>query len=140
VQDKIGDGAEWERKFHNLSLLHGETSAPGHAAPNRIVVALLGDREQRRPGRDIQHVVRRYRRTADRILQGGGSSLRNNAPQGKNIPIDWVTPSESRGAKNIKWSAALGIAANPKARLASWKRRVYAARRDPQLPVAPARR
>ena len=40
--------------------------------------------------------------------QWGGSSLRNNVAQGRNMSIDWVAPSESHGAKNIKWSAALG--------------------------------
>lgn len=36
--------------------------------------------------------------------QWGGSSLRNNTPEGKNIPTDWDVES----GKNIKWSAALG--------------------------------
>lgn len=36
--------------------------------------------------------------------QWGGSSLRNNVPDAKNIPTEWDVAS----GKNVKWSAALG--------------------------------
>ena len=36
--------------------------------------------------------------------QWGGTSLRNNTPQGQNVPISWEV--ESR--RNVKWSASLG--------------------------------
>lgn len=36
--------------------------------------------------------------------QWGGSSLKNNTPEGKNIPSDW----DVKSGKNIKWKAALG--------------------------------
>ncbi len=36
--------------------------------------------------------------------QWGGSSMRNNTPDGKNIPIEWDVAE----GKNIKWEAALG--------------------------------
>ncbi len=46
----------------------------------------------------------------------GGTTLRNNTPQGKDIPIDWEVGEFDRktgdwikdGAKNIKWVAKLG--------------------------------
>src|ERR1043166_2132180 len=39
--------------------------------------------------------------------QWGGTSLRNNAPHGANIPADWAIPDEDlrQKPKNIKWSA-----------------------------------
>jgi len=47
--------------------------------------------------------------------QWGGTSLRNNAPHGKNIPTDWIVPDLSEPyppkgfqSKNVKWSAPLG--------------------------------
>ena len=48
--------------------------------------------------------------------QWGGNSLRNNTPEGTNIPTDWDIGSfdrktgewNSEGAKNIKWVARLG--------------------------------
>jgi len=43
--------------------------------------------------------------------QWGGTSLRNNAPHGKNIPTDWRVLDENepgQPTKNIKWSAKLG--------------------------------
>lgn len=36
--------------------------------------------------------------------QWGGSSLKNNTPEGKNIPSDW----DIKSGKNIKWKADLG--------------------------------
>jgi outer membrane protein assembly factor BamB len=36
--------------------------------------------------------------------QWGGSSLRNNTPEGKNIPTEWDLES----GKNVKWTAGLG--------------------------------
>lgn len=46
--------------------------------------------------------------------QWGGTSLRNNAPHGRNIPIDWHVFDEDdpeTKAKNVKWSAKLGYLA-----------------------------
>src|SRR5688572_5226686 len=42
--------------------------------------------------------------------QWGGTSLRNNAPHGKNIPSDWAVPYDDIGQKprNIKWWVDLG--------------------------------
>jgi hypothetical protein len=48
--------------------------------------------------------------------QWGGSSIRNNTPEAKNIPADWnpgkLDPNTgawlNQGAKNIKWVAQLG--------------------------------
>jgi outer membrane protein assembly factor BamB len=48
--------------------------------------------------------------------QWGGSSMRNNTPQGKNIPTEWNIGSfdtktgkwNKQGSQNIKWAAALG--------------------------------
>jgi outer membrane protein assembly factor BamB len=43
--------------------------------------------------------------------QWGGTSLRNNAPQGRNIPAEFVVPNEDDPTvkpRNIKWSTRLG--------------------------------
>jgi outer membrane protein assembly factor BamB len=48
--------------------------------------------------------------------QWGGSSMRNNTPEGKNIPTEWNIGSfdsktgawVKQGSKNVKWAAALG--------------------------------
>lgn len=47
--------------------------------------------------------------------QWGGSSLRNNTPDGKNIPTEWATGVDTRTqewvkekSKNVKWMAKLG--------------------------------
>ena len=49
--------------------------------------------------------------------QWGGSSIRNNTPEAKNIPAEWnlgkLDPNTgawlNQGAKNIKWAAQLGF-------------------------------
>ncbi|HKD35334.1 MAG TPA: PQQ-binding-like beta-propeller repeat protein [Pirellulales bacterium] len=61
--------------------------------------------------------------------QWGGSSVRNNTPDGKNIPTDW-RPGEfdddtgawkHTGSKNIKWVARLGTKSNGNAVVANGK-------------------
>lgn len=66
-------------------------------------VPIVGD-EAFNPTKDALEKIARMKVQEGDWPQWGGSSLRNNTPEGKNIPTEWDIES----GENVKWSAALG--------------------------------
>ena len=68
--------------------------------------------------------------------QWGGTSLRNNTPEGRNIPTDW----DADTGRNVKWTAALGsqsygnpVVANGKVYVGTNNQRGYLERYPPTV-------